>query len=255
MPLLTQNRELKPHNIWNWTIPAWYTRRPDGSLFKTCPSAGICGKLCYARNGTYLFRNVKAAHDRNLELVLTDIVEWRRLMYGELQTRMKPRPRQLPEGITAHDLDAYMAEWVLSGQPAIRIHDAGDFFASWYLDLWITTAADHPHLLFYAYTKEVEMFKQRAADDGFPDNFRYLFSTGGTQDWRLTADDRHAEVFPNRELMERCGYLSQDSCDLLAIMLPTNLIGITANNIRHFNKKMAGNTFGQIQQGVTLHGE
>jgi hypothetical protein len=253
MPLLTQNRELKPHNIWNWTIPAWFTRRTDGTLFKTCPSAGICAKLCYARNGTYLFRNVQAAHNRNLELVLTDIAEWRRLMYGELKTRMKPKPRALPEGVSALDLDAFMASWVMSGLPAVRIHDAGDFFAPWYLTLWLEVAADHPHLLFYAYTKEVAMFREQAAH-GFPDNFRYLFSTGGTQDASLTLDDRHADVFPTREALDRSGYRSQDSCDLLAIMLPTNLIGITANNIRHFNKRMAGRTFGQIQQEVTVRG-
>lgn len=250
MPLLTQNSDLKPHNIWNWTIPAWFVRRDDGTVFKTCPNAGVCARLCYARNGTYLFRNVLAAHRRNLELVLTDIAEWKRLMYGELKTRLKAKPRILPDGVTPQDLDGFMRRWVLSGQPAVRIHDAGDFFADWYLQLWAEVALDHPHLLFYAYTKEVAMLKAHAADRGFPENFRYLFSTGGLQDHLLTVGDRHAEVFPSREAMAANGYHSQDACDLLAVMLPSNLIGITANNIPKFNKRMAGRTFGQIQAEV-----
>ncbi|NDB61906.1 hypothetical protein EB001_26215, partial [bacterium] len=43
------------------------------------------------------------------------------------------------------------------------------------------------------------------------------------------------------------GYMSQDASDLLAITLPSNKIGIPANNIRHFNKKLAGRTFGDVQ--------
>jgi hypothetical protein len=35
--------------------------------------------------------------------------------------------------------------------------------------------------------------------------------------------------------------------DLLAITLPSNKIGIPANNIKHYNKKMAGKTFGELQ--------
>jgi hypothetical protein len=45
--------------------------------------------------------------------------------------------------------------------------------------------------------------------------------------------------------MLKANYSSQDASDLLAIMLPTNKIGITANNIPHFNKKLAGKTFGE----------
>ena len=246
MPLLTSNKELKPHRIWNWSIPAWYTRLPDGTFFKTCPNAGICAKLCYARNGTYLFRNVKSAHDRNLQFVLSNPDGWQNEINTELASPKFHRyqPRQLPEPITQNDLDPWMQQWVESGKAAIRIHDAGDFFARWYLVRWTQIAENNPTLLFYAYTKEVALFKEFGE---LPTNFRYLFSTGGLQDQLIETNDRRANVFPNQYVMEQQGYLSQDANDLLAIMLPSPYIGITANNIRHFNKRMGGKTFSELQ--------
>jgi hypothetical protein len=253
MSLLTQNSDLKPHRIWNWTIPAWYTRLEDGTMFKTCPQAGICAKLCYARNGTYLFRNVKAAHDRNLRFALDETDAWEAAINAELQLpkfRKITGPRELPYPVEYDDLGDWMRGWVASGLPAIRIHDAGDFFADWYLERWMKIADANPQLLFYCYTKEISLFRKHSVN--FPANFHYLFSTGGLEDDLITNNDRHAEVFPSPEHMRLAGYGSQDANDLLAIMLPTNKIGITANNIKHFNKKMAGRTFGELAQGVTV---
>nr|WP_240656474.1 hypothetical protein [Streptomyces sp. V2] len=50
--LLTQNRELKPLGVWNWSLPAWAGRFPDGTTYNTCSSAGICATVCYARAPT-----------------------------------------------------------------------------------------------------------------------------------------------------------------------------------------------------------
>jgi len=79
-------------------------------------------------------------------------------------------------------------------------------------------------------------------------NFRYLFSTGGREDDLIDNDtDRHADVFPSLEAITAAGYESQDANDLLAIALPTVRVGITANNIRHFNKKMNGRRFSELR--------
>jgi hypothetical protein len=48
--------------------------------------------------------------------------------------------------------------------------------------------------------------------------------------------------------MESLGYTSQEESDLLCILLPTTRVGIVANNIVHFNKKMAGRSFSELQQ-------
>jgi len=60
-------------------------------------------------------------------------------------------------------------------------------------------------------------------------------------------NDRHADVFPDDAAILDAGYMNQDASDLLAITLPSNKIGIPANNIRHFNKKMARRTFSTLQ--------
>ena len=71
---------------------------------------------------------------------------------------------------------------------------------------------------------------------------------GGKEDHLVNKEtDRHAEVFPDDAAILDAGYMNQSASDLLAITLPSNKIGIPANNIRHFNKKMAGRTFGELQ--------
>jgi hypothetical protein len=245
MPLLTQNSELKPHRIFNFAIPAWFVRL-DGKVFKTCPNAGACAQVCYARNGTYLFSNVLAAHTKNLRLTLDEPVLFRALINKELShKRFKPthEPRQMPEGAELTD-DHWLQAWIRNGGAAVRIHDSGDFYSEPYLYLWFAIAADNPEVLFYAYTKEVSMLKEHGAKA--PINFRWLYSTGGLQDDLIEEDDRRADVFTDEQAITDAGYTSQDATDLLAILLETNLVGIPANNIKHFNKKLAGRRFSEL---------
>ena len=245
MPLLTQNSELKPHRIYNFAIPAWFVRL-DGKVFKTCPNAGACAQVCYARNGTYLFSNVLAAHTKNLRLTLDEPVLFRALINKELShKRFQPtyKPRQMPEGAELTD-DHWLQTWIRNGGAAVRIHDSGDFYSEPYLYLWFAIAADNPQVLFYAYTKEVAMLKQHGTKA--PTNFRWLYSTGGLQDDLIAEGDRKADVFPDEQAITDAGYTSQDATDLLAILLKTNLVGIPANNIKHFNKKLAGRRFSEL---------
>jgi len=245
MTLLTQNSELRPDRIWNWSIPALTAVLADGTRIKTCPSAGICASVCYARNGTYLFSNVLAAHTRNLQMVIDDHLSWREQMIKELQSTRFTRPapaRQLP--ISYDDVaDDWLRQWCSTGTPAIRVHDSGDFFAEWYLHDWLYIAEQTPQILFYAYTKEITMLSSAQ----MPTNFRWLASTGGTQDDLITSSVRHADVFPDEHTLTDAGYMSQDASDLLAVLLPTNRVGIPANNIKHFNRRIAGRTFSQMQ--------
>lgn len=49
--LLTQNRRLREFGVWNWTLPAWAGKFSDtGQNYNTCPSAGVCSQVCYARS-------------------------------------------------------------------------------------------------------------------------------------------------------------------------------------------------------------
>ena len=220
--MLRQNRELKEIGVWNWTLPALGARLDDGRTVLTCPNAGACASLCYARNGTYLFPKVKAAHARNLKRVLDNLDRWKVDMIAEARKRAAGR--------------------------YVRIHDSGDFFDDDYLAAWIEIAAAVPETTFYAYTKEVSRFK-RMVEGRAPSNFKWLYSMGGKEDHLIDiVNDRHAEVFHSVEALEAAGYFNQEASDLLAIEAPTNKIGIVANNIPHFKKKQGGETFGSLQK-------
>jgi len=223
LKLLTQNSELRPDGIFNWSLPAFAITLTNGKNFNVCPQAGACASFCYARNGTYLFKNVRGRHIANLEYILEEPERWFTQMLEEVS-----RPKM--EG------------------KHIRIHDAGDFFSEEYLQMWLKIASLTPKVTFYCYTKEVSLFK-RIVEPNCPSNFRYLYSLGGKEDYLINKEtDRHAEVFPDDAAILDAGYMNQSDSDLLAITLPTNKIGIPSNNIRHFNKKMAGRTFGELQE-------
>jgi hypothetical protein len=221
--LLSQNSELRPDGIYNWTLPAFAIKLNNGKNFNVCPNAGACASFCYARNGTYLFKNVRGRHIQNLEYILEEPKRWFAHMYNEVN-----QPKMLNK--------------------YVRIHDSGDFFSEEYLKMWLLIASLTPQVTFYCYTKEVSLFKKVVEPD-CPKNFRYLYSMGGKEDHLINKEtDRHADVFPDDAAILDAGYGNQDASDLLAITLPTNKIGIPANNIKHFNKKMAGRTFSTLQE-------
>lgn len=237
--LLTQNSELRRIGVYNWTLPAWIVELPNGQRFNTCPNAGVCARVCYARFGTYRFSNVKQRHMENLLYVLDSEHEWELQMVAELRRR-KFRASRQPHDLTCDPADYWLRNWIQRGGKAVRIHDAGDFFSDDYLCAWIRIAQSTPDVLFYAYTKEVERIKRHVV---FPINLRFIYSFGGRQDDLIDVDtDRHADVFPTVEALEQAGYTDQEDSDLLAICLPTNKIGIVANNIPTANKRFAGRT-------------
>ncbi len=216
MPLLSRaNRDLARDGIYTWSLPAWVVTLPSGRKFNVCPSAMKCAKLCYARKGTYRFRNVKGKHTANLMRVLDDMLAWESDMLSELE--------RIAEG-------------------HIRIHDGGDFFSEAYLRAWLRIIRACPHLMFYAYTKEVLMFRQVVEPDP-PGNFRWIYSYGGRWDELITTDDRRADVFPSTEALEAAGFHDQEDSDLLAVYGP-KAVGIVVNNHPGAQAAMAGASFG-----------
>ncbi|MDT0307221.1 hypothetical protein RM780_09625 [Streptomyces sp. DSM 44917] len=222
--LLTQNRELRAIGVWNWTLPAWAGRLPDGRAYNTSPSAGICRTVCYARHGTYTWPQVRAKHQANLAFVLDDLPGWEHAMTAELGARR------------------FRGAWV-------RIHDSGDFFSDAYTLAWLRIIRARPEVAFYAYTKEISRFRTLIEPDP-PDNFLWVYSYGGTQDTSLDpAVDRVADVFPDEDAISEAGWHSQEASDLLAVLGP-RLVGIPANRIPHYLKRLAGRTFRSWQAEV-----
>ncbi|MFJ4790044.1 hypothetical protein [Streptomyces sp. NPDC088794] len=222
--LLAQNREMRAIGVWNWSLPAWAGRLPDGRSYNTCPSAGICRHVCYARHGTYTWPAVKAKHQSNLQFVLDDLSGWRQSLIAELGARK------------------FLGAWV-------RIHDSGDFFSDDYLLAWLHVIRARSATNFYAYTKEIGRFRA-LVEPNPPTNFLWVYSFGGTQDAALDIDcDRVADVFPNEESIAAAGWNSQEASDLLALLGP-RLVGIPANRIPHFLKRLKGRTFRAWQAEV-----
>lgn len=223
--LLTQNREMKKIGAWNWSLPAWAGRLPDGRTFNACPSAGICAKACYARHGTYTWPVVRARHQQNLMFVLDDLPGWEAAMTAELGAAR------------------FRGTWV-------RIHDSGDFFTDRYLEAWLRVCRRRPATRFYAYTKEVSRFRAIAEPDP-PPNFLWAYSYGGKQDALLDPDtDRVADVFPDEAAITAAGWSSQEDSDLLAVLGP-RLVGVPANRIPAVLKRMNGRRFSQWQSEDT----
>lgn len=221
--LRNNNRDLKRDKIWVWSLPAWITTLPDGSRLNTCPSAGVCAKACYARKGTFRFKNVLQAHTRNLMMILDDIDNWEAQMNLELE-----HPK-------------------FNGA-FVRIHDGGDFFSDDYLEAWMRIARNHPETTFYCYTKEVVRFR-KLVEPNCPPNFKYVFSYGGKHDHLITDTDRQCDVFPDKDSMLEAGFVDQADSDLLAITGDPK-VGIVINN--HVGAVKAMNGMSMKEQQANL---
>ncbi|WP_169816153.1 GP88 family protein [Nocardia miyunensis] len=222
--LLTQNREMRQIGVWNWSLPAWAGRLPDGRTYNTCPSAGVCAQACYALTGTYMWPVVRAKHQGNLMFVLDDLPGWEAAMVAELGAAK------------------FHGGW-------IRIHDAGDFFSDAYLLAWLRICRARPDVNFYAYTKEVARFRRLVEPDP-PENMLWVYSYGGTQDAALDpAVDRVADVFPDDDAIAAAGWASQEASDLLAVLGP-RLVGVPANRIPGHLKRLSGRRFSEWQAEV-----
>ncbi len=220
-PLLTKgNKRLDEIGAFKWTIPALATRI-DKKTIRTCPEAGICADVCYATQGSYKFSNVLGRHQRNLRFVLEDPEGWEKAMISELTAKR------------------YKNKWV-------RVHDAGDFFSDDYTEAWLRIMRASPDTGFYAYTKSVDRFRRLVEPDP-PANFLWCYSFGGREDNLLDpTTDRVADVFPTEESIAKAGWHSQLGNDLLSVIGPAP-VGMSANNIPTFLKKLNGRRFSEWQ--------
>lgn len=128
-------------------------------------------------------------------------------------------------------------------------HDAGDFFSDAYTLAWCRVMLACPQVTFYAYTKEVRRFKRLIEPDP-PENFLWVYSYGGREDSFIDPDrDRVADVFPDEDAISEAGWSSQEASDLLAVLGP-RLVGLPANRIPQFLKRMGGRRLSQWQAEI-----
>ena len=91
--------------------------------------------------------------------------------------------------------------------------------------------------IFYVYTKEVELFKQKLSNQ-IPKNFILIYSFGGKQDHMIDkSNDRNADVYTDYDRMISEGYFDIEDDDKLAAIGESKKVGIYRNNIPHLIKK------------------
>lgn len=221
--ILTQNKKMKNSTgiVYNWTIPAFKAK--DGTV--TCPNASKCVVGCYAKQGAYIWNNVSKVH--NAKLSLTKLPDFDSIMINAIQSKLKK------------DKTVF-----------IRIHDSGDFYSLDYTLTWfrIMKHFKGQNVKFYAYTKQVETFKD--LKELIPDNFTVIFSYGGKQDNLINPEtDRHSLVFESETELESQGYINASKDDLKAIT-QNHRVGL----VYHGTKKYSNTTWNKVTVNEPIKG-
>jgi hypothetical protein len=170
--------------IFNFSIPAG-NDKASGKI--TCPFAGSCLKLCYAKKGAYRWGNVERALSRRYEASKeADFVE---RITDELNKVKKDK------------------------QIYIRIHDSGDFYSPAYFIKWLEIARLNPSVRFYAYTKSHSFIRGIE----LPENVDLIFSLGSKNDELIDVEnERHSKIFYSVDEMQSSGYSDASYLDLNA---------------------------------------
>lgn len=170
--------------IFNFSIPAGNDKK-SGKI--TCPFAGSCLKLCYAKKGMYRFGNVERALSKRYEASKeADFVE-----------RISNELKKVKKGIQVY----------------VRIHDSGDFYSPVYFAKWLEIARLNPSVRFYAYTKSHSFIRGIQ----LPENVDLIFSLGSKNDELIDVEnERHSQIFKTADEMAAAGYTDASYLDLNA---------------------------------------
>lgn len=217
MNILTQNGKMKKSSqngidVFNFGIPAF---KSETGLI-TCPNARQCVSGCYARSGTYRFKNVVNAYEERLKLTQD--------------------PSFIETMIAAIRLKSIQSH-AKGNQCLIRIHDSGDFYSEAYLDAWCTIMRRCTDVKFYAYTKMVQMCNKYMFHNNTPTNLRLIYSFGGSEDSYIdTVNHFHSKVFQSEtELLAR-GYVDASQDDLIAALGSSLRIGLVYHGVKSYEK-------------------
>lgn len=208
--LSTGNSKLAKDGIASYNIPAL----KDSTGFATCPNAGICAGLCYARQGRYHTPSVQAPREANVALLRDCEANGDYAPFiNAMQVALEALPRRFKR---------------------VRIHDSGDFFSASYLEAWLEIAAANPGVEFYAYTKMIRLL----AGYDLPANLRIVQSVGGLEDDAIDLARPHSRIFSSSEALLAAGYIDGTKSDAPAYGGEVR-IGL----IYHGTRKLTGRQF------------
>ena len=183
------NSKLAKLDTVSFNIPAF--RSADG--FETCPKAGACATLCYARQGRYMMPMVAATREFNLAIARRDLHQF---------------------------IDYAIEDLSKIKNKIVRVHDSGDFFSQDYMDAWFDIASAYPLKKFYAYTKSLHLDRSNQ-----PPNFQIVQSVGGLMDDEIDPTSSHSRIFETHYQRRKAGYVDGNVNDGPAIR-GANKIGL-----------------------------
>lgn len=126
-----------------FSLPAGPHRKWGGR--GTCPGATKACEGCYAMKGRHVFPSVQQAFVRN------------RLLLQKLRKNKS----------TGKAIDM-LASMVPRSADIFRVHESGDFYSQWYVDVWTEASKLRPDVMFWAYTRSFELdFKKLAKRHNF----------------------------------------------------------------------------------------
>lgn len=105
---------------------------PAGPVF-SCPGATDACVGCYAMKNRHLFSNVQAAFAKN----------W--LLIKKLGAK-----KDTSKAVQA------LLDIIPKDAKIFRIHESGDFYSQWYVDVWAKVVKQRPDVQFWAYTRSFQ---------------------------------------------------------------------------------------------------
>lgn len=179
---ITDNEKVESVDGIGFAIPA--LRSADG--FQTCPGAGVCATLCFARKGWFTRPETAARMEHNLGVLLSNM----------------NTPAVLAD-MFVEDLLRHPS------RRTVRWDISGDFFSQAFLDVVYEVARRTPDRHHYSYTKSLnlDLWSNK------PENFVIVQSQGGRYDHLIDPSKPTARIFPTLEALIRAGYSNGQHSD------------------------------------------
>lgn len=150
-------------------------------IVNTCPGAGACKEICYARKGSYVqYKAVALNQTKTLNFIMNDFEGYINQIKRELNSATsKSKGKKV----------------------VLRFNDSGDMISEKYMKMTVEIAKEMPDVLFYAYTKSISIAKSL----NFPDNYVMNYSMLGKEDKKISPEDKQSVIVEPQKLQEKLG--------------------------------------------------
>lgn len=140
----------------NHKYTGYISKSARKDLLNVCGTCG-CNDCpgCYAKK---MSRFTAVYNNFAENTLLTYTAAGREIIYNTISTFVKPTKRK-------------------QAPPFFRIHDSGDFNSLEYLTMWDRIATENPDIIFYCYTKRIDLLKEFKAINGRDPAFTFQLST------------------------------------------------------------------------------